>query len=245
MEARKWCIIMKKMIVSDYDQTFYINDQDMEINKEVVSKFINFGNLFVIATGRSYFDFKTKLELYQFPYHYAILNHGATIIDCNNHVLVNIPIETNIPLEIEQDLALEKSTNYFCCSNLESRVDFSHDNLTKINVKYESYDLAMKQVKFINNKYQDYVKAYYVNNNSIEIISKEVNKAKAISYIMNLENVVEENIYTIGDGYSDIEMIKKYKGYCMENSIEELKKYAICEYNSVSSMLEDILQEKI
>ena len=140
---------------------------------------------------------------------------------------------------------MEKSTNYFCCSNLESRVDFSHSDLTKINVKYESYDTAIEKVEFINNKYKDYVQAYYVNNNSIEIISKEANKAKAISYIMNLENVVEENVHTIGDGYSDIEMIKKYKGYCMENSIEELKKYALREYSSVSSMLEDILQEKI
>lgn len=236
---------MKKMVVSDYDQTFYINDQDIEKNKTIVSKFVNLGNLFVIATGRSYLDFQSKLDLYHFSYNYVILNHGATIINNKNNILLNIPIENNIPLEIKKDLELEKSSFYFCCSNLESRVDFSHSDLTKINVKYESYDVVMEKVEFINNKYKDYVKAYYVNNNSLEIISRNANKAKAISYIMNLENVIKENIYTIGDGYSDIEMIKKYNGYCMQNSIEELKKYAICEYHSVSNMIGDIIQEKI
>ena len=55
----------------------------------------------------------------------------------------------------------------------------------------------------------------------------------------------EEDIYTIGDGYSDIEMIKRFDGYAMENAVNEVKKYAIKEYPSVSNLIEDILEEKI
>ena len=39
-------------------------------------------------------------------------------------------------------------------------------------------------------------------------------------------------------------MIKDYKGYCMENSIEELKQIAKS-YSSVSLLIQDILCDKI
>ena len=47
-----------KMLVSDYDQTFYLNDQNIKINIDMVKQFRKAGNKFVIATGRSYMDFK-------------------------------------------------------------------------------------------------------------------------------------------------------------------------------------------
>ena len=71
--------VNKKIIISDYDQTFYINDEDIERNKVAVSKFEEKGNLFIIVTGRSYLDFKNKVEAYNINYNYVILNHGATI----------------------------------------------------------------------------------------------------------------------------------------------------------------------
>lgn len=234
-----------KIIVSDYDQTFYISDKDIEKNKFMVDKFIKSGNLFIIATGRSYLDFHNKLDVYHFSYNYVILNHGATIIDDKNKIILNIPISNSIISSIVKDLDLEKSVSYFCCSGIDSRVNFKHQDITKINVKYESKDSTMKKVEFLNNKYHDYINAYYVNNNSLEIISKDTNKKEAISYIMKLNDLKEENVYTIGDGYSDIEMIKKFNGYCMKESEKEVKKVATGEYNSVSNMIEDVMQEKI
>ena len=59
---------MPKLLVSDYDQTFYLNDNDIENNKIYVNKFMDSGNLFVIATGRSYLDFHNKLDIYDFNY---------------------------------------------------------------------------------------------------------------------------------------------------------------------------------
>ena len=42
-----------KMLVSDYDQTFYLNDKDIIENINAVREFREKGNIFVIATGRS------------------------------------------------------------------------------------------------------------------------------------------------------------------------------------------------
>ena len=55
--------VNKKILVSDYDQTFYLNNEDIEINKEAVDRFRKEGNIFVIATGRSYFDFHNKVNM--------------------------------------------------------------------------------------------------------------------------------------------------------------------------------------
>ena len=235
---------MKKILVSDYDSTFYLNDDDMELNKQSVDKFMSLGNLFVIATGRSYFDFYHKLDIYKFNYNYAILNHGATIIDNQGNILFNIAMDNKIIPKIKDDLDLEQSISYFCCSGKDSRVDFETKDLTKINVKYADKKYAFNKAQYINQKYGKYVKAYFVGKDLVEIISNKTNKKDAISYLMKMVDEVDPMIYTIGDGYSDLEMIKGFNGYCMKDSVEEIKKYAIKEYSSVSNLIDDIMNEK-
>lgn len=231
----------KKILVSDYDQTFYINDEDIENNKKAVDKFRKEGNIFVIATGRSYFDFHNKVDMYNFEYDYVIINHGATILDKNDNVFANFSINNKIINNIKEDLQLDKSIKGFCCSRLESRVDFEHDDLTKINVRYNSKEESMTINEIINNKYQDYINSYYVTENSLEIISNKTNKSNAINLLIDKLNVLEENVYTIGDGYSDIQMIKDFNGYAMINSVDELKEVAIKEYKSVSNLIDEII----
>lgn len=229
------------MLVSDYDQTFYINDNDIEKNKKAVEQFQNKGNIFVIATGRSYLDFKNKLDLYNFNYDYVILNHGATILDKDNNIFANYSIDSNIIKDIYEDLNIKESINSFNCSELESRVDFNHQNLTKINVKYNSREEAMRINKIINDKYSNYVVSYFVNPNSIEIISNQTNKSNAINILIERLGLSKDDIYTIGDGYSDIDMIKDFNGYAIKDSVEELKQVSIKEYESVSDLINDML----
>ncbi|MBS5720117.1 MAG: HAD hydrolase family protein [Clostridium sp.] len=236
---------MPKLLVSDYDQTFYLNDNDIENNKIYVNKFMDSGNLFVIATGRSYLDFHNKLDIYDFNYNYAILNHGTTIIDKNNKVLFNICIPDVIIPQIQNDLNLSECIDCFCCGEIDSRVTFEHKHLTKIHIKYNSKEYALDKANFINNKYGNYVKAYYVNTNSIEIISNKTNKAKAIYWLIKFcNNVNKTNTYVIGDGYSDIEMVQEFNGYCMTDSVSKLKSIAIREYDSVSSLIKEILNSE-
>lgn len=231
----------KKILISDYDQTFYLNDEDIEINKKTVDKFRKEGNIFVIATGRSYFDFYNKVDMYNFEYDYVIINHGATILDKNDNVFANFSINNEIINNIKEDLQLDKSIKCFCCSKLESRVNFEHNDLTKINVRYNSKKEAMFINEIINNKYQDYVNSYYVNENSLEIISNKTNKSSAINLLLDKLNILIENVYTIGDGYSDIEMIKDFNGYAMVNSVDELKQVATKKYESVSNLIDEII----
>ena len=231
----------KKILVSDYDQTFYLNDEDIEINKKAVAKFRKEGNIFVIATGRSHFDFHNKVDKYNFEYDYVIINHGATILDKDDNIFANFSINNKIINNIKKDLQLNKSIKSFCCSKLESRVNFEHSDLTKINIEYNSKEEAMLINKIINNKYANYINSYYVTENSLEIISNKTNKSNAINLLINRLNILKKNVYTIGDSYSDIEMIKDYNGYAMINAVDELKEISINEYESVSNLIDEII----
>lgn len=126
---------MKKVIVSDYDQTFYINDQDVEKNKIAIKEFMSKGNLFIIATGRSYMDFKNKINYYNIKYDYAIINHGATTLNNKDEIMDNFLIDNTVIQNIKNDMRLDKALAHFCCSTLESRVNFEHENLSKINAR--------------------------------------------------------------------------------------------------------------
>lgn len=233
--------IDKKILVSDYDKTFYLNDEDIEKNKIAINEFRKRENIFIIATGRSYFDFHNKVDLYKFNYDYVIINHGATILDKNDNILANFPIKDEIIPEIKNDLKLEKSIKGFCCSKLESRVDFNHKDLTKINVGYNSKNEAISINININNKYSQFINSYQIAETSLEIISNETNKSKAIDLLLNRLNIKRQNVYTIGDGYSDIEMVKNFNGYAMQESVDELKNVAQKEYSSVSELINEII----
>lgn len=231
---------MRKILVSDYDQTFYLNDEDIEKNKKSVENFRKQENIFIFATGRSYFDFMNKAERYKLKWDYLIINHGATILDKNNNIISNYTIDNNIIKNIEKDLEIKKSINHFCCKLENSRTDFNDKDLTKIYAKYEK-DKAEQINSLINKKYSEFVNCYLVSGNAVEIISNKTCKSNAIEEIVQIEKVNRENIFTIGDGYSDIEMIKNYNGYCMEKSVQELLK--ICNgkiVKSVSELIEEI-----
>ena len=231
---------MRKILVSDYDQTFYLNDEDIEKNKKSVEEFRKKGNIFVFATGRSYFDFMNKAEQYKLKWDYLIINHGATILDKNNNIISNYTIDNDVIKNIKKDLEIEKAIKYFCCNLENSRTDFNDKDLTKIYAKYEK-DKAEQINSLINKKYSEFVNCYLVSGNAVEIISNKTCKSHAISKIAQIEKITPDRIYTVGDGYSDIEMIKNYNGYCMEKSVQELLK--ICNgkiVKSVSELIEEI-----
>ncbi|MFG6318508.1 MAG: HAD family hydrolase [Clostridia bacterium] len=233
---------MKKIIVSDYDQTFYINDDDIEINKKNIQNFREAGNLFIIATGRSYMDFKKKANAYNLEYDYLIINHGATILDGNDNIIFNVSIDNSIIDNIKEDMNLEKTMSHFCCSLFESRVEFEYKDLTKIEARYSNKEDAWERNEYINNKYGEYVNSYFLTSNSIEIISNKTSKSHAITVLLEKLHIAKENVYTIGDGYSDMEMIRDFNGYCMEDSVPELKEITSNVVKSVSELVKIVME---
>lgn len=227
------------MIVSDYDGTFYINNKDTKNNVSKVLEFMK-NNCFVIATGRSYFDYKRVKDCYEIPSNYIIFNQGANIVKDGN-VIYNISLDNELKNKLVKDIDMDNIERSFGCSSLKSRLTLDHDNLSKIYICCKSEEIAKEMSSFYSNKYKNYVNIF-LNHQEIEIVDITANKSNAIKYIADLEKIDINDIYTIGDGTNDIEMIKNYKGYTIKGASPELKNFALKEYDSVSSLIQDVIE---
>ena len=98
--------------------------------------------MFVIATGRSYDDFMKKKKQYNIEYDYVIINHGATILDKEDNIIFETTMPNEILDSLKSDLHIKNAERYFCCSLIESRVEFEHKNLTKVHVKYNDLEYS-------------------------------------------------------------------------------------------------------
>ena len=68
-----------KVIVSDFDETFY--DANFVDNINLVNKWQKSGNNFVIATGRGLHSLRNIIDNYSIKADYYICNDGAVIYD--------------------------------------------------------------------------------------------------------------------------------------------------------------------
>lgn len=222
------------LLASDFDRTFYINNNDFKKNIESTNKFME-KNIFAIVTGRSYDDFNNIAP--NVNYHYLVVNHGATILK-DGCVIRNYPIEDNLVKELKKVIDFD-NLEYFACQEINSRVGIDTKNITKINISFPDNLIAKRAVSYINEKFKDKLKAYVLfHKNQIEVISSKVNKKNAIKLICELENVDYSSVYTVGDGYTDLEMVEYFNGYAMEVSVDELKEVAIKTVKSVSEIVE-------
>lgn len=235
---------MSKIIFSDYDGTLDTCENDITKNIEAIKKFRNNGNLFVIATGRSYLDLKRKLDLYPIPFDYLIVNHGGVILDKNEKVIDACLIPKNIGIEILDTIKsnenLERITLF---DTLRKDIKSVSNELTKIMLEMKDKKSAIVLSKIINENWKETVKSYVITSKRyylVEIISLKTDKGKAIEKILKIENISDKDVYPIGDGANDVEMILKYNGYGMKNSEEVVYKATNKLCNTVAELIESL-----
>lgn len=232
---------MKKLLASDFDRTFYINEKDIENNIKYVNIFRKNNNIFLIATGRGYISFKETLNKFNFNYDYLILDHGSLIMDSKDNILYKYILDKNLLNKLIPYLKLDNVINYYYCTPQEKTKELNNKEITKIYIKYSNKEEKDKVITTIKETFKNKLNIYYLSNNAIEITSSNVNKKKAIYKVLDIVKIDKQNVYTIGDGQSDLEMIKEFNGYTMVNGIKELKEYSIKELNSVSKLLKELI----
>lgn len=208
---------MKKILISDYDGTFYQSDIDK------VTEFRALGNLFVLATGRSYVDLKQEIDKYKIPYDYLILNHGALLLSKDLEIIKIFTLDKVLVNSILEYANNKDIYDVILIDAFKKRVDDT-SNIVKLMLKLYSYDKALEVKKYIDKSYTN-IKSYLVkdeNHYLVEFISSKASKSLMIEKILDKEKIVKKNVYTIGDGINDTDMIKKYNGYRVKNSCKEL-----------------------
>lgn len=229
---------MKKILVSDYDRTIYLDDKTTIENVEALKEFMK-NNVVAIATGRSYEDFFGALKKYNIDSNYYLLNYGNLVLDREFNVIYEQSLNKK---EIEEitDFFKDKECNIYYCNKSENSLVLS-GSIYKIVLEYKDKEKLMKDYKeFI--KKDGYLTFILKNHPHLEIISNRVDKSFAIEEIEKIEKT--NCVYVIGDSDNDITMIKKYNGYCVSNALEDVKKIASKVYNTVSECVYNLLEEE-
>ncbi|MBQ7140011.1 MAG: HAD family phosphatase [Bacilli bacterium] len=229
---------MKKILVSDFDNTLYKNTKDLILNINAINSFVEKGNIFIIATGRCYKDISKFTIKYNIPFNYLICNDGATIFDSNGNLIYkkNIPYETGV--KIIEYLKLNKLMNK---SYIDTGFDYTKDiNYDFNGIIIRAFDKEESQI-LLNNIINNFEGIHgYMSDNWINIIEQSVNKASGIEVLCKMNNYDKNSIYTIGDTVNDIPMIKNYNSACMINSTNDLKENCTKSFNSVREYIEYI-----
>lgn len=234
---------MKKIIATDYDGTFYLNDSDIIKNIQLVNDFRAQNNIFVIATGNNFESFQRTIKKYNIKYDYLILDQGSCIFNSKNRIIESTFIDKEAKSRIYNRI-IERTNNIKICSPVSEKAKIDDENITKISTEFLNVEEALEFTKQLNEYLSEKINAYtmiFPKINIVEIISNKTDKCKAIEKIRGLECVAESNVYTVGDGYNDISMVKYFNGYCMKNSVTELKKECSNQINSVSELIQNIM----
>lgn len=240
-------ICMKKILISDFDKTLYIDRESFLKNINAINRFRAMGNLFVLATGRSINDLNIVLNGDDLPYDYLILNHGTLIMDKKGTIINERYIETDIVKGI-YDIAKDYSP-WICDQKIYSAVkkdiEFGSAPIHKamFDFKIIYHDKMKEFYELVKKKYGDSIFDYILqweDCDEIEFLPSGVNKTAQIDFIIYKENISLENVYTIGDGINDKEMLIKFNGACMEESALEILDLHLNKYKSVANFILDI-----
>lgn len=222
-----------KVLISDYDFTFYTGEEEIKENVKKTEEFKRTGNIFVIATARDPKSIREKLEKYNIQCDYVISYLGGVIEKDEEYIYVcylkenvvnridkiiskydNLEI---IPMSIKESPKVDEIIGYkIICENQE----------TLYNIAEEFKDDEYVWCRVIENE-------LYINN-------KVHTKVTAINELIEKCDFSKEQIYTVGDFDDDLEMLLNFNGYRMKNSSELLKENIKNEVSSVGELIEII-----
>lgn len=109
-------------------------------------------------------------------------------------------------------------------------------------LKIYSFNKAREVKSFIDKNYTN-IKSYLVRDGDhylVQIVSSKASKSLMIEKILVREEIKKDNVFTIGDGVNDIDMIRKYNGYRVINSCKELDSITNRVIDNVSDLIEKI-----
>ena len=231
---------MKKILISDYDNTFYTTEEQLYKNIEYIKKFQEKGNIFVISTSRSWKSLKQEIDKYKIPFDYLCCNTGGTIFDNKGSSLFVGNISDSVINKVE---------------NILEKLNLNNFSITRYG-KYKEYEEKINEIlgyKIKGNKEEiENLRKELKNvlNNEFEIILKNEKqysklflnfklntKENGIEKLIKILPEVEYKIITVGDDDIDFNMLKKYDGYRMNNSSKLLTENINKTVNSIEELL--------
>ena len=230
-----------KVIVSDFDGTLYKDNKILYQDK--INKFVNIGNIFIIATGRNMTSLNKTLENFILRPSFYICNDGALILDQYLNVIYRTDIDNSLIRPLYNELKDDDNILEVLIDTGNGYTDDLTRSTNKLIARYFNKEKALNLVNKLNSKYPSIYG--YVSNNWINITKRTETKGRAIKYLSEYYNFYKYPIYTIGNDINDISMCDNdfitYGINCLENK-QYLEKYQNI-VNSFEEAFDDIIKK--
>lgn len=194
-----------KLLVSDYDKTIEIDSifRNPYIPKGTIpniSKFIEHGNMFMIATSRPYDSIIDEIYKYGIPYDFISTLNGCIIHDNDGNVVYS---KEMIKIDFEEFYKL-----YSCIDKIELIKDKDRDLYyifkTKLFTSSKRLIERLEQTGFD-------IQSWFMN--TYNIVHPISNKVESIDFIQKRLGIDDMDVITVGDSIADLQMIKNYFSY--------------------------------
>ena len=246
-----------KLLASDYDGTLNHNGID-ESKKNMIKKWQNAGNVFALISGRGP---ENVLQIYRekkFPCDFLIANNGAIIfrpdgtvisdVRCDGSIAVPIlkllsengcpfgDVQTAFPCTVHFDKAdCTESDDY----TLENVPDVPYFN--QISTRLPDFESAAEVTETIRRNFGESMNPLQ-NGICIDIVSRDMNKAKGLYLLRDYLGIDSDDIITVGDNVNDIDMLREFRSYAMANGVDCVKEIADYVTEGISELIEKEMQ---
>ena len=214
---------MTKLLISDYDDTLFTDEQSLKENIKKIKEFQKQGNIFTIATSRSLTSIMDEINKYNIPYDYLFVNVGAGIFDnLGNNLYVNF-ISKEEKEEIEKILEKYENLKITRYGIIEEQEKTS-TQIIGYKIKGE-----LNHLDYLYNTFTDKLKNFEVvfkrDEGKLFLNHKNSTKEQAINKLIEkFPKYKDYEVITVGNDDVDFGMLQLYDGYCMKNSSELLLK---------------------
>jgi Cof subfamily protein (haloacid dehalogenase superfamily) len=241
------------MIASDLDGTL-LDDLSRvpERNKAAIAEAVRRGIIFVVSTGRMYHSargFAEELGAAQFP---LICYNGSMIAEPDGEELFHLKLDMDVALGL---LAVFRDRNMYVQSYIDDRLYIKESDAeqyryynkyfgisgtavgsdlytperrpTKLLSKAERIKDSRRLIKELSGMFPGRVYVTSSNEDFIEMMNPEANKARCLRLLSESCGVPLKNIMALGDGDNDAEMVEAAGlGIAVANARESVKKAA-------------------
>lgn len=251
-----------KVLASDYDGTLRTGEMVDTKDVEAIHTFREQGNVFGLVTGRSMESIKKEIERNGFEFDFIIANNGGVVYDANFNKLQCLYMDFNKALDIISyiktldcvSFVINDGYNRYKVRVDDSQIDHKYGDMAEVTNEEEVLDkgkiaqlvislndqqMAHEISEYINTAFSGYVVAY-PNTHCVDIVPAGVSKAEGLYVIESYMDLDHDDIYTIGDSYNDIPMLKEFHGCAVAHAQEDILNAAEHVYDSVADAICDL-----
>jgi len=234
-----------KLLVSDFDGTFYLDDVSIKDNIKRINKWIDDGNLFMLSSGRSFTSLKNMCLKYNIKYDYLSCCDGSILYDKDGNIVSSYSLNNSILKDFLSLETLAKIDRIQYSYYDDYYSELRNDELIGCNIVIENEnitDLFKNEFNNLKNSYQDFDFLVYAHDDVTYFClkNKGINKSTTVSYLMEKHNLDKENIYTVGDNDNDYPMLNLFNGYYIGNPNERIINTCLRGYNFVHELIDSI-----